>query len=131
MTNMKFVSLAGVLAVTVGLSACQSNPFKREPVPEPRYIPDIALGEVQNLTILPNRVPCSSSLPMQCLVAQQSGSSEMFQIPHDWIEGFEPRAGVEYLISARPQIDQNKQAATGYWTLESVLSQNVVRPSVQ
>ena len=117
--------LASLISVATLLSACQSSPFAREPVPEPRYIPSIVLGEAQTLTIMPNRVACASELPMQCLLAKSKDGS-VFQIPYDWIDGFKPSLGTEYIINARPQIDEGQQSATGHWTLQNILSQRMV-----
>ena len=118
--------LAGLLSATALLSACQTSPFaKKDPVPEPRYIPSVVLGEAQTLTIMPNRVACESALPMQCLLAKARDGS-VFQIPYDWIDDFAPSLGTEYVISARPQIDEGQQRATGHWTLQNILSQRMV-----
>lgn len=118
--------LASLLSATALLSACQTSPFaKKDPVPEPRYVPSIVLGDAQTLTIMPNRVACASALPMQCLLAKSKDGS-LFQIPYDWIENFQPTLGTEYVISARPQIDEGKQSLTGYWTLQNIVSQRMV-----
>jgi len=114
--------LASLLSAATLLSACQTS---REPVPEPRYIPSIVLGEAQTLTVMPNRVACASELPMQCLLAKSNDGS-VFQIPYDWIDDFKPTLGTEYIISARPQIDEGQQSATGHWTLQNILSQRMV-----
>jgi len=114
--------LASLLSAATLLSACQTS---REPVPEPRYIPNIVLGEAQTLTVMPNRVACASELPMQCLLAKSKDGS-VFQIPYDWIDDFKPTLGTEYIISARPQIDEGQQSATGHWTLQNILSQRMV-----
>ncbi|MGP5120426.1 hypothetical protein ACTXJF_10235 [Psychrobacter alimentarius] len=118
--------LTSLLSVATLLSACQTSPFSREPVPEPRYIPTIVLGEAQTLTIMPNRVACASALPMQCLLAKSNKDGSVFQIPYDWVDDFKPTLGTEYVISARPQIDQAKQSPTGYWTLQNIVSQRMV-----
>lgn len=118
--------LIGLLCGATVLSACQSSPFAREPVPEPRYIPTITLGEAQTLTIMPTRVACESALPMQCLLAKSSKDGSVFQIPYDWIEDFKPSLGLEYVISARPQIDEGQQNLTGHWSLQKILSQRMV-----
>lgn len=118
--------LTSLLSVVTLLSACQTSPFSREPVPEPRYIPTIVLGEAQTLTIMPNRVACASALPMQCLLAKSNKDGSVFQIPYDWVDDFKPTLGTEYVISARPQIDQAKQSPTGYWTLQNIVSQRMV-----
>lgn len=117
--------LASLLSVATLLSACQTSPFSRDPVPEPRYIPNIVLAEAQTLTIMPNRVACASSLPMQCLLAKSKDGS-VFQIPYDWIDDFKPILGTEYVISVRPQVDEAKQSPTGYWTLQNIVSQRMV-----
>ncbi|MFK4000281.1 DUF4377 domain-containing protein [Psychrobacter namhaensis] len=117
--------LASLISVATLLSACQSSPFARESVPEPRYIPSIVLGEPQTLTIMPNRVACASELPMQCLLAKSKDGS-VFQIPYDWIDGFKPSLGTEYIINVRPQIDEGQRSATGHWTLQNILSQRMV-----
>lgn len=122
----KSLALSGLLMAITAISGCQSNVFKREPVPEPRYIPTIILGEAQSLTILPNRVACASALPMQCMLAKTSTTGEVFQIPYDWIEGFEAKPNMEYQITARPQIDESKQSQTGQWTLQNIVSQRSV-----
>lgn len=115
-----------LLSVATLLSACQTSPFAREPVPEPRYVPTIVLGEAQTLTVMPNRVACASALPMQCLLAKSSKDGSVFQIPYDWVDDFKPSLGTEYVISARPQIDEGKQSLTGHWTLQNILSQRMV-----
>lgn len=119
----KPVLAASTLIAAMVLNGCQSSMFKSDPVPTPRYVPTIILGEAQNLTILPTRVPCSSALPMQCLLAKTASSGEIFQIPYDWIEGFEPRTGIEYQIVARPQVDEALGQPTGHWTLQTINSQ--------
>ncbi|MDN5619882.1 MAG: DUF4377 domain-containing protein [Psychrobacter sp.] len=124
-SNRSSLLLAGLLSTATLLSACQTSPFAREPVPEPRYIPSIVLAEAQTLTIMPNRVACASSLPMQCLLAKSKDGS-VFQIPYDWIDDFTPSLGTEYVISARPQVDEAKKSATGRWTLQTILSQRMV-----
>lgn len=111
-----------------GLTGCQSNLFKDEPVPEPLYVPKLSLGDSQVLTILAGRVPCDTALPMQCLLAKQQGSTELFEIPYDWIEGFTPAANVEYTISASPMIDNNlidnkSNGLTGHWVLNNIINQ--------
>ncbi|MEN6670471.1 DUF4377 domain-containing protein [Psychrobacter sp. B38] len=118
--------LASLLSMTTLLSACQSSLFARDPVPEPRYIPTIVLGEAQTLTIMPNRVACASTLPMQCLLAKSSKDGSVFQIPYDWIDDFKPVLGTEYVINVRPQIDEGQQSLTGHWTLQNVVSQRMV-----
>lgn len=118
--------LMGLLCSTALLSACQTSPFAREPVSEPRYIPTIVLGEAQTLTIMPERVACASALPMQCLLAKSSKDGSVFQVPYDWIDDFQPTLGTEYVISVRPQIDEGKQSVTGHWTLQNILSQRMV-----
>ena len=115
--------LASFLSVATLLTACQTS---RQPVPEPRYVPTIVLGVAQMLTIMPNRVACASELPMQCLLAKSSKDGSMFEVPYDWIEGFEPTLGTEYVISARPQIDEAEQSPNGYWTLQNIVSQRMV-----
>ena len=118
--------LASLLSAVSLLSACQTSPCSREPVPEPRYIPTIVLGEAQTLTIMPNRVACASALPMQCLLAKSSKDGSVFQVPYDWIDDFKPSLGTEYVISARPQIDEGQKSATGHWTLQNIVSQRMV-----
>lgn len=118
--------VAALLSAATLLSACQTSPFARQPVAEPRYIPSIVLGEAQTLTIMPNRVACASALPMQCLLAKSSKDGSVFQIPYDWIDDFTPALGTEYTISARPQIDEGKQQLTGHWSLQSILTQRMV-----
>lgn len=118
--------MASLLSAIGLLSACQTSPFAREPVAEPRYIPTIVLGEAQTLTIMPNRVACASALPMQCLLAKSSKNGSVFQIPYDWVDDFQPSLGTEYIISARPQIDEGKKSLTGHWTLQNILSQRMV-----
>ena len=118
--------LASLLSAVSLLSACQTSPFSREPVPEPRYIPTIVLGEAQTLTIMPNRVSCASALPMQCLLAKSIKDGSVFQVPYDWIDDFKPSLGTEYVISARPQIDEGQKSATGHWTLQNIVSQRMV-----
>lgn len=118
--------LAGLLCSATLLSACQTSPFAREPVAEPRYIPTLVLGEAQTLTIMPARVACQSELPMQCLLAKSSKDGSVFQIPYHWIDDFKPNFGTEYVISARPQIDEGRQSPNGHWTLQNILSQRMV-----
>ena len=125
----KSIAFGGLFITMVLASGCQSNVFKREPVPEPRYVPTIILGEAQTLTILPTRVSCESALPMQCMLAKSAASGEIFQIPYDWIEGFSAVPGMEYQISVRPQVDENKQSLTGHWTLQNIISQRMVATS--
>lgn len=122
----KSMVMGSVLLAMAAITGCQSNVFKREPVPEPRYIPTIILGEAQSLTILPGRVSCESALPMQCMLAKSTATGEVFQIPYDWIEGFAGKPDIEYQITARPQIDQGKQSLTGYWTLQNITAQRIV-----
>lgn len=124
--SKSFLSLTGLLCSTILLSACQTSPFAREPVPEPRYVPTIVLGDAQTLTIMPTRVACQSALPMQCLLAKSAKDGSVFQIPYYWIEDFKPEPGTEYVISARPQIDENSQSPNGHWTLQNILSQRMV-----
>ncbi|WP_367103474.1 hypothetical protein [uncultured Psychrobacter sp.] len=124
--KMSSLSLTALLCSVTLLSACQTSPFSRKPVPEPRYIPTIVLGEAQTLTILPTRVACESTLPMQCLLAKSNKDGSVFQIPYYWIDDFEPKLGTEYVITARPQIDEGKQSPNGYWTLQNILSQRMV-----
>lgn len=119
----KSLLLVGLIAGVSLISACQTSPFAREPVAEPRYVPNVILGEVQTLNVLPERVACASALPMQCLLVKSGQDGSLFQIPYDWIDNFKPVLGVEYTISARPQIDESKQSPTGYWTLQSILTQ--------
>lgn len=118
--------LMSLLSSVTLLSACQTSPFSRQPVPEPRYVPTIVLGEAQTLTIMPQRIACASALPMQCLLAKSNKDGSVFQIPYDWIDGFVPTLGVEYVISVRPQIDENQKSLTGQWTLQNILSQRMV-----
>ncbi|MGM8897937.1 MULTISPECIES: DUF4377 domain-containing protein [unclassified Psychrobacter] len=118
--------LLGLLCSVTLLSACQTSPFARKPVPEPRYIPTIVLGDAQTLTIMPNRVACASALPMQCLLAKSNKDGSVFQIPYDWIDDFTPSLGTEYVISARPQVDEGRQSLNGHWTLQNILSQRMV-----
>ncbi|MBO1529672.1 hypothetical protein J3492_00395 [Psychrobacter sp. F1192] len=118
--------LTGLLCSAALLSACQTSPFSRQPVPEPRYVPTIVLGDVQTLTIMPDRVACASALPMQCLLAKSSSDGPVFQIPYDGVDNFTPAIGTEYVISVRPQIDEAKKSLTGQWTLQNILSQRMV-----
>lgn len=124
--NQSALLLLGMLGTATLLSACQTSPFAREPVPEPRYIATIILGEAQTLTIMPTRVACASALPMQCLLAKSSKDGSVFEIPYDWIDNFKPTLNTEYTISARPQIDEGKQSPTGHWTLQNILTQRMV-----
>lgn len=117
---------AAMLISIMAISGCQSNPFKREPVPEPRYVPTIILGDSETLSILASRVPCTSALPMQCMLAKTQESGEIFQIPYDWIEGFEAKPGREYVLRVRPQIDEAQQRRTGHWTLQTIVSERMV-----
>lgn len=118
-------ALLGTVAVsTLLLSGCQSMPFvKKEPVVEPLYVPELVLGAPQMMTILPKRISCNSTLPMQCVVAKTQ-DQRMLQIPFDWIEGFSPRQGVTYQVSVRPYIDEKQQKKTGKWQLQSILTQH-------
>lgn len=118
--------LMGLLCSVTLLSACQTSPFSRQPVPEPRYVPTIVLGEAQTLTIMPQRVACASALPMQCLLAKSHKDGSVFQVPYDWIDDFAPTFGTEYVISVRPQIDETQKSLTGHWTLQNILSQRMV-----
>ena len=126
MSHSFFKPVAAVLAASMLLAGCQSGPFAKQPVPEPRYIPKIELGDVQTLTILPAKVSCDSALPMLCMVAQQE-TGEQFQIPYSWIEGFNHANGVQYQVRVRPEIDMNTQQMTGHWVLQSVVSQQAAR----
>ena len=125
-TRKSHLLLIGLLSSATLLSACQTSPFSREPVPEPRYVPTIVLGEAQTLTIMPERIACASALPMQCLLAKSSKDGSVFQVPYDWIDDFEPKLGIEYVISVRPQIDEAQKSLTGHWTLQNILSQRMV-----
>lgn len=125
-TSKSHLLLIGLLSSATLLSACQTSPFSREPVPEPRYVPTIVLGEAQTLTIMPERIACASALPMQCLLAKSSKDGSVFQVPYDWIDDFEPKLGIEYVISVRPQIDEAQKSLTGHWTLQNILSQRMV-----
>ena len=123
-------ALASSMALTA-LTGCQSNLFKTEPVPEPIYVPQLSLGQSQVLTILAGRVPCDTALPMQCLLAKQQGSAELFQIPYDWIEGFTPASNTEYTISASPMIDDKQRdnethGLTGHWVLNNIINQRIL-----
>ncbi|OOR90691.1 hypothetical protein B0181_04525 [Moraxella caviae] len=123
LTTFRLPLMAILAAATLGLSACQTT----APVPQPRYIPDIALGEAVALEILPTRTSCDSAAPMQCLQVQKAGSSEVFGIGYNDIKGFSPRTGVRYQIIARPEIDKNTNQATGEWQLDEILMQQPVR----
>lgn len=115
--------LSAVAVSTLVLSGCQSMPFvKKQPVVEPLYVPELVLGSPQVMTILPKRVSCNSTLPMQCVIAKTQ-DERMLQIPFDWIEGFSPRQGVTYQVSVRPYIDEKLQKTTGKWQLQSILTQ--------
>lgn len=107
------------------LAGCQTGLFAKQPVPEPRYIPQLSLGKAQQLTVLPTKEPCNSALPMLCMIAKNQ-SGELFQIPYNWVEGFSHTNGVEYVINVKPKIDDNKQQMTGKWTLQNVVSQKTV-----
>lgn len=112
------------LLLLTTLTACQSTP----PVPEPRYVPNIKLGESLVIDILPNRVPCPSATPMQCLLAKLTGKPDahIFSIDYNAIQGFEARVGTSYTLKVRQEIDQNNGKATGQWRLEEILNQNIV-----
>lgn len=122
--NLSTLQSVGFCVVTsLVLSACQSNPFARTPMPEPRYVPTLVAGTVQTLNIASTRQACQSALPMQCLLATDD-NGQAFQIPYDWIEGFTPVQGVSYRINVRPLIDQNTGQAVGKWQLVQILSQH-------
>lgn len=113
------------LGLGVVLSACQST--KAPPEPEPRYVPDITLTNSVVLEVLPRRVPCNSSSPMQCLLVKSSGATDdkIFGIAYNHIQGFEPKVGIRYTIKARQEIDKNNGKPTGFWRLEEILTQNM------
>lgn len=75
---------------------------------KPLYIPSIALGEAVVLDVLPNRAPCQSTTPMQCLRVKKVGAptSEVFGIGYNDIHRFEPRQGVSYKIRVHEEIDE-------------------------
>ncbi|WP_066805365.1 DUF4377 domain-containing protein [Moraxella oblonga] len=118
--KLRFTFLLSLMCLT----ACQSTP----PVPEPRYIPNIKLTDSVILNILPHRVPCQSTTPMQCLLVKPNDNPDarIFSIAYNDIQGFEPRIGTSYTIKARQEIDQNNGKPTGQWRLEEILNQNIV-----
>ncbi|ANB91621.1 hypothetical protein MOVS_06085 [Moraxella ovis] len=123
--SIKPLYLLTLLSGTLFMSACQKSP----PVPEPLYIPSIALGEALVLDVLPNRAPCQSTTPMQCLLVKKEGAptSEVFGIGYNDIHGFEPRQGVSYKIRVYEQIDENTGKPTVAWQLNEILSQQISR----
>ncbi|WP_227430110.1 DUF4377 domain-containing protein [Psychrobacter sp. I-STPA6b] len=131
MTHNLIRRIGGTCLILVALTGCQSSLLKKEPVPEPLYIPQLTVGDSQILTVLPGRVPCNTALPMQCLMVKTSESAELFQIPYNWIEGFDPMPNIEYTISASPMIDNKQlnsetQGLTGHWVLNRIINQRVL-----
>lgn len=123
--SIKPLYLLTLLSGALLMSACQ----KSAPAPEPLYIPSIALGEAAVLDVLPNRAPCQSTTPMQCLIVKKVGepTSEVFGIGYNDIHGFEPRYGVSYKIRVHEEIDKNTGKPTGAWQLNEILSQQISR----
>lgn len=123
--SIKPLYLLTLLSGALLMSACQ----KSAPAPEPLYIPSITLGEAVVLDVLPNRAPCQSTTPMQCLMVKKVGAptSEVFGIGYNDIHGFEPRQGVSYKIRVHEEIDKNTGKPTGAWQLNEILSQQISR----
>lgn len=113
------ISLLGL--VSLNIWACQSMP-----VPTPRYIPEVILGEPVQLHVAAYRLVCNSPKPMQCLqITTQSG--QILSVPYDTIEGFELQAGYNYRIIAQPKIDKNTNEPLGF-VVERVLDQSLAQP---
>lgn len=123
--SIKPLYLLTLLSGALLMSACQ----KSAPAPEPLYIPSIALGEAVVLDVLPNRAPCQSTTPMQCLMVKKVGAptSEVFGIGYNDIHGFEPLQGVSCKIHVHEEIDKNTGKPTGAWQLNEILSQQISR----
>lgn len=111
-----------LMATAVFLVACQSTP-----TPTPRHVPEVVLGEPMRLSIAAYRASCNTDKPMQCLVVD-SDSGEHFGLPYNAIDGFEPRVGVAYRLTARPQLDKATGKPLGGWVLDEILSQNTPTP---
>ncbi|STY93348.1 DUF4377 domain-containing protein [Moraxella bovis] len=111
------------LTLIISLSACQSRP----PVPEPRYIPNVALNASETLEVMPYRSACHSATPMQCLLVKPVGADDdkLFGIGYNDIIGFTPTVGTAYTIKVRQEIDQNTGKPTGLWQLDEILTQNI------
>lgn len=107
------------------LTACQSTP----PKPTPYHAPVLITKNTQVLEVMPNRMPCDSASPMQCLLVKpaQASDSEIFGIGFGDIKGFEPRTGVYYKIRASQEFDQRTDQPTGKWQLDEILSQSLPR----
>lgn len=107
------------------LTACQSLPASDQPpAPEPE---SYTLGAPQTLTILPNRLPCQSVLPMQCLQIQIADQPDLQLLPYNAIVDFTPNVNTQYQITARPQLAENTKAPNGRWNLVEILQQTPVR----
>lgn len=116
-----FYAIGFCMLASVTLSACQSPSFVQTHTPEPKYTPNLVAGSIQTLSINPNRFACNSALPMQCLLATNE-HQQTFQIPYDWIEGFNPVQNIGYRINVRPLIDQNTGQPTGKWQLVEIIN---------
>ncbi|WP_434353579.1 DUF4377 domain-containing protein [Psychrobacter sp. HD31] len=131
MLNIKKVAVATIVSSTMlaGLVGCQStsngfaNPFvKKQPVPAPRYIPNLIEGELTKLDIAPQKQVCPSKLPMQCILITRVSTNESILLPYNAIKGFQHKQGERYTLNARPLIDQNNNQATGEWQLVNIVS---------
>lgn len=124
--NLKAVVVSMAVVSLIGLSGCQSTSYNKNDRTKQsiKVELDTMLGDVQTLKILPNRVPCNSQLPMQCLLVtvEEGTSKASFQLPYDAIEGFKAKPNTTYKISARPLIHKVDKQKTGRWKLESILS---------
>ena len=120
---MKHRSLLLPLALFISLSACQSRP----PMPEPRYMPNIALNASETLEVMPCGKACHSAPPMQCLLVKPIGADDdkLFGIGYNDIIGFTPAIGTAYTIKVRQEIDQNTGKPTGQWQLDEILTQSI------
>ncbi|PIE47064.1 MAG: hypothetical protein CSA42_05075 [Gammaproteobacteria bacterium] len=131
MLNVKKVAVATIVGSTMlaSLAGCQSssNGFassfgKKQPVPAPRYIPNLIEGELTQLDIAPQKQVCPSRLPMQCMSVIRASTNENVLLPYNAIKGFTHMQGYRYTINARPLIDQNNKQATGEWQLVNIVS---------
>ena len=111
------------LLAPIFLMACQTTP----PKPAPYIAPVLTTKNSQVLEVLPTRMPCDSTTPMQCLLVKpvNGADSEIFGIGFGDIKGFEPRTGVHYKIRASQEFDQATNEPTGKWQLQEVLFQGL------
>ncbi len=120
--SLLFVMLCSGLA----LAGCQSKRIKNEiVVNSPEIAPEVQLGNSQILTILPQRVACSTPTPMQCYIAKvQDVTVAPFQIPYLWIDNFTALPNTLYQIEVKPYVTKEDGKMTGKWALQRIVSQN-------